>query len=320
MTILHVYSASDTMAATYVQMLSHELAQQARMLNATTQADIHLLWQQEHPDMIHMHGAPGFSLPAHCRLIVTPHGQTLDMRCPAYVVVARSAMESKQLSEQSQRIAVVLNPIITQTTTPAACAAQMLHIYRRVGCSDVLQLMSYATRRACCMLLLLSITGDARWLPPHAMDSIRQADMTQMAIYATHEGIKPMVNQALAILGMSPLSIPSVESYLPPGFYKPVPMPEADIPQLLAHIREHGPSMLRLAEVARALRSDALNEDILHSQLQNNQTIPLFEAVLQLLIDIQMLTEGFIPSSFQPRQDNALRQALISRQSPVAQQ
>ncbi len=317
MTILHVYAASDVMSASYVQMLTHALEQKVRMLQATTQADVDMLWKLERPDVVHLHGAPGLNLPVHCRLVVTPHGQRPDLHRQPYVVVARSTMESKQIAPLCQRIAIVLNPIITKTTTPATCAAEMLCIYRRILYSNVLQLMSSTTRQACCSLLLLDITSDVRWLPPHAIDDISQADMAHLAIYATHEGIMPMVSHALALLDMPAPEVPPYQSYLPDGFCEPKPMQHADIPQLLADISRHGPSMLRLAEVARALHSNTLDEDALRAQIEDCQATQLFEAILQLLVDFQLISEGFIPSSFHLRDDRALRQALILRQSPV---
>ena len=91
-------------------------------------------------------------------------------------------------------------------------------------------------------------------------------------------------------------------------------MDGADIPTLLADVKANGPSLLRLCELATALRSDSLDEARLLSQL-SDQLRPLLASTLQLLDEQNLITEGFMPCT--PVDDGntrLLRRQLTRRQ------
>ena len=249
--------------------------------------------------------------------MLTPHGQQPPAAFPSpFVVIARSKMEQRALD--CQRCEVVLNPIITRSTTPEACARQMLAIYRRVLQSDVLPLMSDATRRALQLLLAAAVSNDRRWLGDsgrRAEETLQQADFQQLYIYTHHEGVQSLLQRGLGVLGYKAPPMEPFASYLPEGYTQPAPMTDADIPSLLADLKANGPSLLRLCELAQALRSDDLDEAMLLRRLDEQRLTPFMASVLQLLAEQTMLTEGFMPC--QPA-DNALtaqlRQQLQQRQ------
>ena len=144
MNILHVYDENDHMSAQYVDMLTTATASYVTMRSATSIDAFRQHSDKLRPDIVHVHAKPSFSLPQGLRLVVTPHGSPLT-RQNAYVVVARSKMEYDELTKQCKRVEIVLNPIITRTTSADTCAPQMLRIYQRIMDSSVLQLMNNGT-------------------------------------------------------------------------------------------------------------------------------------------------------------------------------
>ena len=72
-------------------------------------------------------------------------------------------------------------------------------------------------------------------------------------------------------------------------------MPVATATELVAHIADEGPSLLRLSELARVLHGDNINEENLLQQLEESGHLPLFAALLSLLAEHLLLTEGFMP-------------------------
>jgi len=313
MDILHIYDESDSMAAHYVTMLTTALSGKVTMRRATSVNAFKELTRQQRPDIVHVHSRSPFALPQQLRLVVTPHGNPLSIS-NAYVIVARSQMERQQLSSAHQRIELVLNPIITRTTTPEICGRQMLDIYNKVMNSSVNQLMDDDTKRALSELLCAAICGDSRWVSTRS----QHPDYQLLYIYAEREGVLPLVEQGASILGINIPKQESVVGYLPDGYKQPQPRQWKSIPDLLTDIKEHGPSLLRLAEMTKMLRDDSLDEEKLFRQLEDNRQEDFFAAVLQLLHEQTLLTEGFMPC---PPQDNAdtqrLRTLLFNRQSVV---
>ncbi len=346
LSILHVYDENDTMAARYVAMLSDALGESVHAASVSTAAQLkEVASRQQAFDIVHIHGCPAFFVKRSeiaedsvQRFIITPHGHPL-LRVPAYVVVARSPMEYDSLSKQHPHVETVRNPIITRTTTAANCAAQMMHIYRRVAHSYLLPLMSPSSRQALATLLCVAIGGDARWAPqPLPAD----ADYRQLQAYAQLEGVLPAVKEGLRLMAVdAPESVP-MDCYLPAGYRVPVPLNvehstlnddhsdappmfnvqrstfNESIPVLLADIKAHGPSLLRLCEVAQALHDDNLDEDRLMQQLDEQRLRSLMASLLTLLSQQVLLTEGFMPC--QPADDRLAKQLqlqLETRQCPI---
>ena len=318
MTVLHVYSPSCSMAESYVQMLRDTVGNSISMLHATTEADMKkLLKANPRPDIIHQHGSLRFSLPAACRLVITPHGEQVSDSTKEYVVIARSDMERQSLSAQFKRVETILNPIITRTTTPQVCARQLMRIYQRVVDSDVFPLMSWNTKDALFTLLLAAISEDRRWISRESVQVFnREINYRQLYIYARYEGIMHLVHQGFNILGIAAPTVEPTESYLPEGYAIPQPIKDKGIVPLLTDIQQKGPSMLRLAETAKALRNDCLNEEQLLNELDTQQLRGTLESVLQLLEENALITEGFMPCSpAETSNTKRLRNLLYTRQA-----
>lgn len=319
MTILHVYSPDDALSAAYIDMLTAATGDKALMLRASTASGIAGIMQEKKPDILHLHGNPKLKLPQDCRLVITPHGEQPGMLQTAYTVVARSDMEGQTLKERHARVETVRNPLITRTITPEECSKQMMTIYQRVMDSNVVQLMDQNTLTALDAMMVLAVTGDRRWLPKvfSSAYKLSDSDMRKIIIYSRLEGITDYTRSGAELLGLKLPALPEISSYLPSGYKTPKPGDTGDITAILADIRSNGLSMLRLVETAKALRSDSLDEEQLLAQASRQQLTPLLEAVLQLLTEHSLITEGFMPC--QPS-DNSLakqmRNNLKNRQSP----
>ncbi len=327
MTILHVYDEADVMAGRYVEMLMQATDAMMRQgslfdepMDMYACSDPHRCRQlvdEHHPAILHLHGGTApFTLPPGLRLVVTPHG-SMPGPVRAYVMVARSPHEAEALSALFPRVETVRNPLITRVVTPADCARQMAVIYRRGMDSNVLQLMDADTRRLLTAALAVATYGDARWLPSTFHVSAAGAHFRQLYIYAAHEGVLPLVRQGLTMLGINAPEpeVDASDSYLPQNYSQPAPMPVATVSELIADISHNGPSLLRLSELARALHSSNIDEEHLQQTLQQDGLLTLLAALLPLLAEHLLLTEGFMPC--QPLEGPAaqqLRVQLASRQ------
>lgn len=308
MTILHIYDSNDSMAERYVEMLmqaSQSLLNERTLFDepcvmyaCTNAKDCYKLADEHHPDILHLHGASApFTLPAGLRLVVTPHGDVLGP-VHAYVVVARSPHEAESLQRQFPRIETVRNPLITRTISSESCARQMVTIYRRVMSSDVLPLMDSETLRLMTAALVVATYGDIRWLPSTYHFSAENVNFRLLYIYATNEGILQLVLQGFSMLAVNapqPNLIGAEGGYLPVGFQQPQPMPVATAAELLTTIADEGPSLLRLSELAKVLHNDNIDEEQLLQQVEENGCLPLLSAILPLLAEHLLLTEGFMP-------------------------
>lgn len=313
--ILHVYDGNDMLSASYVDMLTEAMGDKAVMHVATNAKDCKARCAGQHYHIIHLHAQPAFELPAGHRLVVTPHGHPQGP-INAFVVVARSQMEHNQLAEQFPRIEIVRNPLITRTTTPAACAQQMLAIYQRVMDSSVYELMNDATRQLLPMLLSAAIGGDSRWVDSTALQQLLpQVNFRQLYLYAEHEAVLAHVEEGIRLLNISAPAYEPVSCYLPTGFRQPQPLSGSSIATMLEDISRNGPSLLRLVEISEALHHDGLNEEQLLERVDDDKMLPFLAAVLQLLAEQTLLTEGFMPCPpTQSRETQQLRDMLLSRQ------
>jgi hypothetical protein len=339
MTILHIYDESNSMAAHYVAMLNAQFSLpnlpfsifQSQFSVATNAVTFKMMFDEQHPDIIHLHGKAPFALPQGIRLVVTPHGEysgplglaallskeqlTAKSQQP-FVVIARSQMEHDALIEQYPRVETILNPIITRTTTPEVCARQMLLVYQRVMCSNVLQLMDDDTRHTLALIMGAAIAGDARWVaqkPSHWEEDGK--GLSLLYLYAEYENLLPLLEEGLRLLSINTNSShrESIKGYLPEGYKKPQPMEGCDIISLLNDVKSNGPTLLRLTEIARALRADSLDEQQLLQRLDDHNMRSFFASILQLLSEQVCLTEGFMPCPpADNRETQQLRQSLYS--------
>lgn len=282
------------MAQRYVDVLSK--AGTANIYAATTAAECQQLCADHQPHILHLHGgSEPFTLPAGLRLVVTPHGQQPGP-LRAFAVIARSPHEAEALRQQFPRVETILNPLITRTISPEECARQMDTVYQRVMHTNIMQLMDDDTRRLLYTALAADTYGDTRWLPQPLPTSATDTAMTYILLYATVEGILPNVQRGLRMLGMATTDeAPTFDGYLPQNYRTPQPMPVATISELLSDIATNGPTLIRMAEIARALHSENLDEALLVEQLDADRQLPLLTALLPLLAEQLLLTEGFMP-------------------------
>ncbi len=313
--ILHVYDENDMPSANYVSMLTKAIGDKASMQAATNAKDCKSRCAERHYDILHLHAQPTFELPPGHRLVVTPHGRQLGP-IKAFVVIARSQLERNRLAEQFTRIETVRNPLITRTTTPEACAQQMMAIYQRVMDSSVYELMNDATRRLLPILLSAAIGGDSRWVDATELKTLLpEVNFRQLYLYAEHEGVLPHVERGLRLLKIDAPAYEPVSSYLPASFSLPQPLSGSSIATLLDDISKNGPSLLRLVEISEALHQDDLDEGQLLERVDDAKLQPFLSAVLQLLAEQTLLTEGFMPCPpAQSRETQLLRDMLLSRQ------
>ena len=318
--ILHIYDENDSMAAHYVAMLTTATEGKATMRSATTAATFKLLVEEHGPDIVHVHTQSPFALAPGFRTVVTPNGKPLNT-ANAYVVIARSQMERDSLSSQCERIETVLNPIITRTTTIEECACQIMAIYQRVMNSSVWMLLEASTRRSLGILLNAAICGDARWIEPESAKMPQTVSPSQFQLlytYAEREGVLSHVQEGIAILGIAAPDYTPTPGYLPHNFQKPQPLHSPDIVSVLKDVKSNGLSMLRLVETAKALRDDCLDEAQLLTQLGDQRLLSTFQGILQLLTELDMITEGFMPSTPEANSEyQRLKTLLTNRQNVV---
>lgn len=307
--VLHIYPKDQSLTARYVRLLG-EAAGSAMDLRATEQsAEAWKICKDWRPDIVHLFGqATVHSGPFRC--IVSPCGTDADTS-NCFAVIARSHIEAQHLSEQgARRIEVVLNPLITKTTDFATAARSTLAIYQKVMDSDPLPLMNDDTRRLLAVALKAAICGDRRWVGDAAQNLPGTADFRLLYIYASLEGVLPLVEKGLRLLDISAPQREPSESYLPEGYRKPESMAFKTLTEQLQDIRSAGPSLLRLTEIHQGLLNPRLNEDLLCQSLDEKGMLPLFASVLQLLREQTLLDEGFCPC---PPEDNGVTKSLRTK-------
>ena len=298
MKVLHVYShATNTDAeprlAHYVSLLIEAMPADVECATADNASDVRLAVEEFRPDIIHQHGRWPAAMPSPrdgtARLVVSPHGETVDTS-KAYSVIARSPFELSIL--QAPRKELVRDPLITKTITFEEAASAIHAIYKRVVASHPLQLMDKATRRLLAVLLKAGLLGDKRWVEsayrpmPH---------IPQLLIYASLEGVLPLVERGFRVFGAAMPEMPPVDCYLPAGYRKPEAMPVAGAAELISDMAASGVTLLRLTELMAALHSDSLDEAALLATLDEKKQRPLLASLLQLLSEQMLLTEGFMP-------------------------
>lgn len=289
--------------------------------------DFKEICQQQKPDIVHLHGCPQrdtiqllYKLSQdNYRIVFTPHGQlhpwerekqqakalNLWLQHNArhfYVMIARSDMEAKSLEELgwNQRIEIVLNPIITRTTTKERMVQQLTAIYQKVADSNPLEVMDKTTQDTLHILVKAGICLDKRWVSDAAIDK-QNTDWRKLLIYAQHEGIADIVAKGTEIMQCAPSAIDAatIPVFLPSQYQPAKAMPNAPLPQLICtaeHEASHQElSLLRLCEIHRALMQNDLDEELLLQELNDTHVLPFFESLLAVLQQITLLDEGFMP-------------------------
>lgn len=312
--VLHIYSKENIPAARYVSRLTEAMKGMVESAICDEKTDFAALCEEISPDMVHVHG--NVSIRTKARKILSPDGTGLT-DSDYYALIARSRIEANRL--KAPRTEIIRNPLITKTTTFEEAARSMLAVYQKTMDSNPLPLLSQPVRQLLGTLLKAGILGDSRWVTSGAIDSSIQtagsdtidssfmtaADFRLLYIYSELEGVLPLIERGIGVLRLQAPRRESTESYLPADYEKPTSMAGRTIPEMLHDLQQNGPTLCRLADIFAALYDPHLNEDELNAQLKQSEMKPLFMSVLQILKDVVMLDEGFMPC---PPADNRLTQ------------
>lgn len=318
MKVLHIYPQNNSMIAQYVSMLQEDGSLEVKAIDDAKQ--LQQLCQEWQPSIVHQHGSsPEITRATQkartqgVRIVVTPHGQLEpwetsgkirinNMLEPlvshAYAVIARGPMEAEELRklDWNTRIEMVMNPIVTRSTTPAQLNEAHQRIYQQVMDSNVLELMDEPTQTALRTLLKAGITEDERWVAPFDAEA---TNWRLLFIYAEHEGISSYIERGMLAMGMTVPLKTVTSSYLPNHFQRPVTQSGKSVIELIRSIQQFTDanrlSLLSLAELDLALRRDDVEDDVLIQQLKSEKLLEFFKALLPVLHQQTGLDEGFMP-------------------------
>jgi len=291
--VLHIYPKGQPLIARYVRLLTEAVGTQMDLRTAEQSAEAQQMCNEWQPDIVHFHGDSTIRKGDY-RRIVSPCGMDVNTE-ECYAVIARSAIEAKHFKDLGvKHIEVVLNPLITKTTDFTEAARHTVAIYQKVMDSDPLDLMDDDTRHLLTLSLKAAICKDRRWIGDIS-DLPGDTNFRLLYIYASLEGVLPLLENGLRLLAIDAPAREPTESYLPEDYRKPEPMAFKSMSDQLQDIQANGPSLLRLTEIHQGLLNPRLNEDLLCSQLEEKGLLPLFASVLQLLREQTLLDEGFCP-------------------------
>lgn len=289
MRILNVYPQKNHQIARFVNMLCHEMPTPVEMMMTDDASDIKKIFEEKHPDIVHVHGAVKWNITNDFRIVASPHGESLTH--DAYVVIARSEMERRKLSNSFDRLEVVRNPFLTKTTTNEICCRQTMDIYNKVLDSDVLPLMDTDTEFMIHALLKAGITGDHRWVEQEC----RTIDWHKLHIYAHYQGITNIIKTGASILGIEEPADETFHSYLPSHYHIPSPLERHDAASIISKITDGDVSLLRFVELDMAFRSGSIDEEGLLRDLKEQNLDIYLPSILQILKEVTWLDEGFMP-------------------------
>lgn len=321
MKIQHLYPESEPLIVQHVQMLGHEP-------------------QDAVPDIVHVHGCWCYSvvrraMQAHrrgARIVFTPHGglepwmieerhlseklaktllwQRRLVEC-SYVVIAHGNMEADALRQLgwNPRIEIIRNAVVTNSITSEAMAKHTQAVYHKVMDSNTYELMGDDTRQLLAVLLKAGITGDRRWVGgiPESLTAIDENEWRRLLIYADHENVRTTVDKGARALGLNHpyIDTASIQSYLPTAYTKPH-VEAHDVAGMTAEMKR-GPLTLRhFVELDRELRRDDVDDEWLCDALEEGHLLKYFRRLLQLLTELTLLDEGFLPTT--PLNDRGTKQ------------
>lgn len=250
MKVLHYYSKDDLMVSQYVSMLCQGMGLEAHQHQATESGEARKLLQENHYDILHLHGCwrnssrsiVNMALKANTRLVLTPHGQlqpwVLEERqwkekLPkrllyqrnivrrAYAVIIQGKMEQEcmQRLRWNPRTVIIRNCVVTSSTTKTDMARQTFSLYRKVMDSNPLELMQDETRQTLRTLIKAGITGSQRWL---TADDERPVinQWRELLCFAHQEQITDTIQRGIRVLGLDApdIDVEHIAHFLPDGF------------------------------------------------------------------------------------------------------
>lgn len=288
--VLHVYPKNDSLTARFIHLLMDRIESKA-----TNNADeFKRLCREWQPDIIHQHGSVDIKRHADARWVVSPNGlQSSFDDC--YAVIARSHLEADALRNLGgKRIEVIMNPLVTKQVDIDETAKKMMKVYQKVMNSCPYDLFDEATKTSLPVILKAGIHGDKRWVE-HEIPIPSMTQPRQLFIFASLEGICPLLDKGLSVLGMAPLPHEPFECYLPENYAIPLSTEGANIVNMLDDIHRHGITFIRLVNIYQALISDSHDDEELLDKVEENDYNELFVSVLQIIKEQLHLDEGFFP-------------------------
>lgn len=293
--VLHIYQKNDSLTARYVHLMMDRIESKA-----TDDTDeFKQLCREWQPDIIHQYGSVDVKHQGNSRWVVSPNG-LLSAFDTYYAVIARSPIEAENLSKAgAKRIETIRNPLITKQVDFDETVRKTLHIYQKVMNSDPLSLMDEATKTALHVILKVAICGDKRWVEPYLPIPTIQTRL--LYLYASLEGVLPLLYDGMKILGLEQPAREVFECYLPENYKTPSAMSGSSIVNMLGDIQKNGISLRCLADIYSALIADTHDDDTLNSALEENGYKSLFSSVLRILQEQFYIDDGYLPS---PPTDN----------------
>lgn len=327
MKTLHLYPTDEPLIAAHVAMLQEN----EEPFNGQ-------------PDIVHVHGCWRYSIVrqamrAHkegARIVITPHNglapwivserrmteklsKTLlrqrRMVESAYVLIAQGQVESDALTQLgwNPRIETIRNAVVTNSITPEAMRRQTLEVYRKVLDSNTIEQMSDECRRLMTMLLKAGITGDRRWVEGDA-PAISETEWRRLLVYADHENVRTTIDRGTHVMGIRAPYIETahIKSYLPTNYQ----LPKVDnhtVEGIVSEMHQSTLTLRQLVELDRALRRPDADDETIIERLTEKRLARYFRHVLQLLHEVTLLDEGFMPAApIDDKQTQKLRRQLLA--------
>ena len=300
--VLHIYQKNDPLTARYVHLVMDKIESKATD-NADEFKRICKEWQ---PDIIHQYGNVDVKHQDDYRWVISPNGQPVPSYDTYYAVIARSPIEADSLSQAGvKRIETIKNPLITKQVDFDETVQKTMHVYQKVMNSDPLSLMDENTKKAIPVIFKAAICGDKRWVESNL--PVPSIQMRLLYIYASLEGMLPLLFDGPKILGIEQPARDVFECYLPEKYAIPSAMTGSNIVNMLADIQENGVSLRRLADIYSALLVDSHDDEKLNAMLEEKELKPLSQSILRLLQEFFYIDDGYLPS---PPIDNSVTQHL----------
>lgn len=332
------------MIAKHVTILAEGLRQSAEVQVSDSPSEFKNICQQTHPDIVHCHGCWQYAIvnavnnarKHGARVVISPHGQlepwvleekslqeklhkTLlwQKNCveKSYALIAFGKMEQNYLLQLkwNPRIEVIRNTVITNSITPQEMCSQTFAVYQKILDSNVLEQMDEITQKHLAAIIKTSITGDSRWVNPPSIDP----DYRRLLLYAEHQNIRNYVDYGMNILGHKApvLDTKKMPAYFPQSYQKPQPLKNYigeyngdETDYLIRMIRQiqKQPLLLHLIELARELRRDTVDDDLLQEALEEKGLLKYASRLMKVLEEQTLLEEGFMP--LPPTDDRGTRQ------------
>jgi hypothetical protein len=225
----------------------------------------------------------------------------------AYALIAFGKMEQKHLQQLkwNPRIEVILNSLITNSTTSQEMCSQTYAVYQKVLDSNTLEQMDEHSLNMLATIIKAGTLGDARWCQKSEYWNQR-IDWRRLLIYAEHQNIRNYVDYGITILGLSAHSLDTerLPAYFPESYQRPQSIKKLignykgdETDYLLRMIRqiEKQPLMLHLIELTRELYRESVNDDRLKVALEEKGLTKYASRLMQVLSEQTLLEEGFMP-------------------------